>query len=257
MLASAALPAAAMAAEVPQDAVTLDQVFVTASGFEEDAKKAPASISIVTKEDLTNKPYRDVRDALAQVPGVSLNGGPEGDISIRGMEGDGTLILIDGKRVNSSRMLNQKGGNTVEYSWLPPVNAIERIEIVKGPMSSLYGSDAMGGVINIITTPAAYEWTATAGASTTLQENSNSGNITQQDFYLSGPLGEQLGMKLYGSALQRQEDNIPEGFQENKNYNLTGELEYQLFDTQFLTLSANVVQDNYHSSVGKSQSLPI
>ncbi len=244
-----AMPLTGQAAE---ESKALDDIFVTASGFEESAKKAPASISIVTREDLANKPYRDVRDALAQVPGVSLNGGPTGDISIRGMEGDGTLILVDGKRVNSTRVLNQKGGNIVEYSWMPPVNAIERIEIVKGPMSSLYGTDAMGGVINIITTPSRREWTATTGASATVQENSISGNITHQNFYLSGPLSDKLGIKLYGAARQRQEDTIPNGFQENRNYTLSTDIDYELTDRQFLTLSGSIGEDKYHGRSEKS-----
>src|SRR3546814_10078892 len=61
-----------------------------------------------------------------------------------------TLILVDGKRV-STRETQTNGSTGTDQSWVPPLEAIERIEVVRGPMSSLYGSDAMGGVVNIIT----------------------------------------------------------------------------------------------------------
>lgn len=236
-----------------ESATLLEQVVVTASGFEESLDEAPASISLVTREDLENKPYRDVRDALSQVPGVSLDGGPNGDISIRGMEGDSTLILIDGRRVNSTRILNQKSGNTVEYSWLPPLDAVERIEVVKGPMSSLYGSDAMGGVINIITRPSRGEWGGSVGVNAAIQDSSKSGNISQQTFYFAGPLLEdKAGLKVYGAANQRQEDSIPGGFQENRNNSINADLEYQLTDSQLLIFNASAGQDEYHARIGKS-----
>ncbi|WP_252178227.1 TonB-dependent receptor [Endozoicomonas sp. 4G] len=244
---------AVAAQEVNDDATLLNEVVVTASGFEESVDEAPASISVVTREQLENKPYRDVRDAISQVPGVNLDGGPGGDISIRGLEGDSTLILIDGRRVNSTRILNQKGGNTVEYSWLPPLDAVERIEVVKGPMSSLYGSDAMGGVINIITRPSDAKWSGSIGANATLQESSESGNISQQTFYMSGPLLEnKLGLKVYGAFNQRQEDEFKGGFQENDNNSINADLDYQLTDNQLLVFNLGASEDDYHARAGKS-----
>ncbi|WP_407815695.1 TonB-dependent receptor plug domain-containing protein, partial [Staphylococcus aureus] len=92
--------------------------------------------------------YRDLTDALREVQGVSVTGiANEKDVFIRGLPGAYTLILVDGKR-QSTRDARTNGNSGFEQSFVPPVSAIERIEVVRGPMSSLYGSDAMGGVIN-------------------------------------------------------------------------------------------------------------
>ncbi len=69
-------------------------------------------------------------------------------VSIRGLDSSYTLILVDGKRVNSRNAVFRH--NDFDLNWIP-VDSIERIEVVRGPMSSLYGSDALGGVVNIIT----------------------------------------------------------------------------------------------------------
>ncbi|KAG1304952.1 hypothetical protein G6F62_015654 [Rhizopus arrhizus] len=80
----------------------METVVVTASGFEQQIKDAPASISVITREDLDKKFYRDVNDALLEVPGVIITGGGDRqDISLRGMGPQYTLILIDGKRQSS------------------------------------------------------------------------------------------------------------------------------------------------------------
>lgn len=124
----------------------------TASGFKQTVEDAPASVSVVTREQLETKSYRDVTDALKDVPGVLVTGGgSSSDISIRGMDPKYTMILVDGKRVASRETRPNSDNSGIEQGWLPPLPAIERIEVVRGPMSSLYGSDAMGGVINIIT----------------------------------------------------------------------------------------------------------
>lgn len=80
-----------------------DTMVVTASATEQNLKDAPASISVITQEDLQRKPVQNLKDVLRDVPGVQLTS--EGDnrkgVSIRGLDSSYTLILIDGKRVNS------------------------------------------------------------------------------------------------------------------------------------------------------------
>ena len=201
-------------------AVQLNSVVVTAAGFEQDIKEAPASISVITREDLENKFYRDAYDALQDVPGVSVTGGGDKkEISIRGMGAQYTLILVDGKRQSSRETRTNSDSAGVEGGWTPPLSEIERIEVVRGPMSSLYGSDAMGGVINIITRKVPQEWGGTLRLDTTLQSHSRSGDIYQGNFSVGGPIKENLlGLQVYGQYTHRSEDDIYDGYARRNAY---------------------------------------
>ncbi|HCO72297.1 MAG TPA: ferric siderophore receptor protein, partial [Enterococcus sp.] len=133
---------------------TLSTIVVSAAGFEQDIKNAPASISVVTKEDIEKKNATSIADLLADVPGIDVrNGvGKTGglNVSMRGMKAEDTLILIDGRRqTTATDNIMPNGFSEASTSFMPPLSAIERIEVIRGPMSTLYGSDAMGGVINI------------------------------------------------------------------------------------------------------------
>lgn len=132
-----------------QEATQLDKITIsTATKGEKAIDGVVASVEVITIEDLRRSGGVTVRESLANL--ASINTSPVSNtisksaISIRGMSGAGTLFLIDGKRlageVNSPYDLDRI-----------PTGAIEKIEIVKGPMSTLYGADATGGVINIIT----------------------------------------------------------------------------------------------------------
>ncbi len=218
-----------------QDVKQLDNIVVTASGFEQAVEDAPASISVIPRAELEKKAYRDVTDALKDVPGVVITGGASSsDISIRGMSSAYTLILVDGKRQNSRETRPNSDNAGIEQGWLPPMQAIERIEVIRGPMSSLYGSEAMGGVINIITRKVHKEWTGSLRTEGTFQEDSKSGNIYQGNFYLAGPIKEDLlGLQIYGQESRRNEDEILNGF--NKQNTSSG--------TVKLTLTPNADHD--------------
>lgn len=129
------------------------QVVTSATGYEQNVADAPASISVITSDEIENKSYTDVTDVLKNVPGVYVNGGGSNQsISIRGMSADYTLYMVDGKPMQDNQAFSPNGshaGNPINF--LPPLEAIERIEVIRGPASALYGSNAMGGVINIIT----------------------------------------------------------------------------------------------------------
>lgn len=207
----------------------LDTVVVTAGGFEQMIKDAPASISVITREELEKKPFNNLADAVADVEGVSVErGGKTGgmNISIRGMGSDYTLILIDGKRVNRNSSGSRPNGfGDVDTSFIPPLSAIERIEVVRGPMSTLYGSDAMGGVINIITRKVAKEWGGSISADGTLQMNDTFGNNYGSSFYLSGPIKEDiLGVSIYGrySRLMEADESYPASAAEAVSGDYTG-----------------------------------
>lgn len=237
-----------------QEQVELGNVVVTASGFEQQVKQAPASISVVTREALAKKSYRDVTDALRDIPGVVVTGGASSsDISIRGMASKYTLILIDGKRMESRATRPNSDGPGIEQGWTPPLEAIERIEVVRGPMSSLYGSDAMGGVINIITRKVADTWHVGLRTEKTFQDRSDSGDYHTLNGHLSGPLVDGLlGLQVYGQTSRRDEDDIPRGFNEQKTDSGTAKLSFTPNEANDLVLEAGRTEQERNASVGRS-----
>ncbi|HAK90671.1 MAG TPA: TonB-dependent receptor, partial [Massilia timonae] len=209
-LAIGALPFAAHANAVPADMAT---VVVSASGFEQTIREAPASITVLTREQLEQERFGNLAQALESVEGIDVAaaGDKTGglNISVRGMPSDYTLILIDGRRQNAAGNVTPNGFGGTSTSFMPPVSAIERIEIIRGPMSTLYGSDAMGGVINIITRKVGKQWGGTVSADYTLQEESRFGDVKGAKFYLNGPIASDvLGLALRGSVLRRDEATL-------------------------------------------------
>ncbi|MFQ0814502.1 ligand-gated channel protein [Brucella anthropi] len=211
----------------PDGAVKLNQIVVTATGFEQNITDAPASITVVPGEELERGAYRDLTDALRDVQGVAVTGSAaEKDIFIRGLPGTYTLLLVDGKR-QSTRDARTNGNSGFEQSFLPPANAIERIEVIRGPMSSLYGSDAMGGVINIITKKVSDTWSGSFTVDGTLQQHSRFGNSLQGSYYMTGPLVPNLvGVQLWGRGLKSEEDHIVSGSPEQKDVDITGRITF-------------------------------
>ncbi|WAM47762.1 ligand-gated channel protein [Vreelandella venusta] len=255
-LLAGAISSLASSGVLAQETPRLDDVVVTASGFEQQISSAPASISVISREELERGHYQNVTDALRDVPGVIVTGGGAGDrgndISIRGMPSQYTLILVDGRPQNS-RESRPNGSAGFEQDWLPPLQAIERIEVVRGPMSTLYGSDAIGGVINVITRKVADEWHGNVQLDTVLQENSNSGDSRQANFYLSGPLvGDRLGLQVYGRASERDEDDILNGYEEKSLQSLTARLNFAANDNHDFTAEAGVTEQDRYSRVGRS-----
>ncbi len=189
------------------------QVVTSATGFEQNIKDAPATISVITAEELEKKSYSDVTDALKNVPGVNIVGsGSKKTISIRGMGSAYTLFLIDGKPAQGADAYAIRGGYPeTQVNYMPPLEAIERIEIIRGPASSLYGSDAMGGVINIITKKHSDKATASIrteyikGASSNIVNNSTSNT----SMFVNVPLIEKtLSFQLDAGLMdQKEKDN--------------------------------------------------
>jgi outer membrane receptor for ferrienterochelin and colicins len=221
------VPMSAIAQQAGNGTTVLEQIVVTAAGFEQNVKDAPASITVITREDLEKGAFRDVTDALREVQGVSVTGvANEKDIFIRGLPGAYTLILVDGKR-QSTRDARTNGNSGFEQSFVPPVAAIERIEVVRGPMSSLYGSDAMGGVINIITRKVGDVWSGSVTTEGTAQQHSKFGDSGQVSWYANGPiLKDTLGMQVWGRGYKRGEDGILNGTTGSKEYDFNGRLTY-------------------------------
>ena len=138
------------AAEAAGDSIQTRDVVVTASRTEQQVKEAPAAVEVITREDIENTGAETLAQALEMATGINVleNGMVGNQSSIRGMNTNQTLILVDGRRVRT-----ENTSETQNYYELQRVNMdeVERVEIVRGAVSSLYGADALGGVINIIT----------------------------------------------------------------------------------------------------------
>ncbi len=120
------------------------------------------------------------------------------------MPADYTLMLLDGRRQNAPGSVTPNGFCETSSGFLPPFSAIERIEVVRGPMSNPYGSDAMGGVVNLITRKVGTHWLGTVGAESTVQGNGGFGNIQSLNGYAQGPVVRDLiGLPVRGSLYHR------------------------------------------------------
>jgi outer membrane cobalamin receptor len=129
--------------------VTMDTVVVTATKTEEQRKDVPNAVIVVDDADIQESPASSVGDLLGGKTGIDWRtrgdyGGASQEIHIRGMGADGTQVLVNGVTVNSPSL------GSADVSKIP-LNTIDRIEVVKGSGSVLYGSGAMGGLVNIIT----------------------------------------------------------------------------------------------------------
>ena len=134
----------------PVSAPMLDTLVVTAARVPQSLKETPSTVTVVQREDLEARGATDLSEALETVAGVTyqMSSTNRSHVTIRGTESRHTLILIDGKRIGTDVSKVLYNPNTLQDMGLENV---DRIEIVKGGSSALYGSEAIGGVINIIT----------------------------------------------------------------------------------------------------------
>ncbi|KXO09741.1 Outer membrane vitamin B12 receptor BtuB [Moritella sp. JT01] len=147
LLAAALLPFAALAQD-PSTTNNEEVTVVTANRVEQAVSDVLAPITVITRDDIELSMAKSVPEILRMLPGIDIgqNGGrgSKASVFMRGSESDHVLVLIDGVRLPSSIT------SGVDFSKIP-VSQIETIEIVRGPRGAIYGSEAIGGVINIIT----------------------------------------------------------------------------------------------------------
>lgn len=285
----AAVLAAGVQAEEAQAADTasgtLQKVVVSAAGFEQKITDAPASVTVVGREELESKPYTSLADALRDIEGIDVGSGfdKNGNISItlRGLPPEYTLILFDGRRQSDVGNIGPNNFGNSQFMYMPPLAAIERIEVVRGPMSTLYGADAMGGVINIITRKVAKNWGGSISTGMTLQQNSQFGDDRKTDIYVSGPIvSDVLGLTLRGGIYDRDASNpgysqlLPTppagdpnlvysddaGFGDKKivaaqNWNLGATLSLVPVAGHELTLAHDVAKQRYDNTTGQTGTL--
>ena len=174
--------------------------------------QAGSSISVITRAEIERASPTTVTSLLQTVPGLTVtqSGAPGGlaEVHLRGGDSGHTLVLIDGVRVNDPSTANDE----FDFSSISP-DMIERIEVLRGPQSSVYGSDAMGGVINIITRKPRgkprLSWTVEGGSYGTHAERL-SGGFAKGDFSVLMS-GEHVATRGFSSVGSRDHDE-PDGF---------------------------------------------
>ncbi|MCI0480138.1 MAG: TonB-dependent receptor plug domain-containing protein, partial [Candidatus Dadabacteria bacterium] len=221
---SPALPAHAEDKPSASPAVNLERIVVTPSRMERGLSDIASSVNIVTEEAIKSYDAKTVPDALKNIEGIyaydPTGVGAGGTVNMRGFYGGMStyqLVLIDGVPQNKGK------DKMVNWDMIPIAN-VERIEVMKGPASSLYGDNAMSGVINIITKKPS--GVPHAGASMTY------GNYVTQNYagYLSGT-SDRLGYYLGVSG------RLTNGFREHGDYEniqAYGKADYAINDAQNL-----------------------
>lgn len=160
-LAVQSLPAASSSPAEQERAVQLEQIVVTGTRTAHALSDSPVEVQVITAAQIKDSGARDVAELLEREGGVTVTrvAGRGTSIEIQGLSSDQVLILVDGRRV-----IGRING-AIDLTRLKAAN-IERIEIVKGPSSALYGSDALGGVVNVISKAGGSGGSVTARADT-------------------------------------------------------------------------------------------
>lgn len=196
-------------ANVSPDLENIEKLVVTATGFEQKLTQAPASISIVSEEDIKSRSFTSLLDVVKYQEGIDIgttrDKTGQGSVSMRGLTGEYTLLLIDGKRQNNHGDIypNNFGGNA--FNHIPPLETIERVEIIRGPASTLYGADALGGVINVITKKHTDNWNGAITFGRSFQTNDDFGDDITTDVSVAGPIIKNvLSVGFRASAYEQQ-----------------------------------------------------
>ncbi|CVK20139.1 TonB-dependent receptor plug domain-containing protein [Sporomusa sphaeroides] len=180
------VPAQAIAEEMAEAEFSLEEYVVTASRMPTKLSETAANVTVVSREEIEKKNITSVAEALTQAGvNVTVEGGSVGESSSVTLNGDSrVVVLVDGRRINQEQRMDQL---SVGYSLgtLPDLASVEKIEVVRGAASSLYGSSGVGGVINIITrkgaenrTTASTEFGSWGSKRYNLQTGGTSGDIS-------------------------------------------------------------------------------
>ncbi len=215
--------------------VTLSEVVVTASRIEQETERIPANVSVFTEADIKKSNARSIPDLLRAEEGIivrnMLGNGKNAQVDLRGFgesAPSNTLVLIDGRRVNSIDL------SGVDWTQIP-LDEIERIEIVRGTGSVIYGDNAIGGVINIITRAPSEKFRSHA-------------EITLGSYdYIKGTATVSGGAKgISGSLTVGYSDT--DGYRVNNDFkakDISAKIIYDLSDAFSLNLDSSYHSDDY------------
>lgn len=210
---AAVLAMSAHQAQAQSSTQQLSEVVVTASRTAEPLNATGSAINVISGETVATSNPGSLVDALRSVPGldISENGGPGGTASVRlrGANPGQTLVMIDGIRVNDPTAAS----GDFEFAMFAP-SSIDRIEVLRGPQSALYGSDAMGGVVNIITKkgsgPAQFNVRTEAGSyGTVVTQGSVTGTNGPWSYAFTGGGQHSNGFSRYGYRIPSIEAKFP------------------------------------------------
>ncbi|WP_273429113.1 TonB-dependent receptor [Marinobacter sp.] len=187
----------AVAAETNQDPELMDPIVVTATLGPKTVGESLSSVTVIEQEDIRRQQPKEFREVIASQPGVSVVGngsyGKQTSVFLRGNASDASTLLVDGIRIRSATV----GGPAWQY--LPP-QLVNRVEIVRGSRSSLYGADAVGGVIQAFTTP--------TGQGTRGWVEAGGGNLDSQQ-YGAGASAVEGGSRINVAANYFRTDGAP------------------------------------------------
>jgi iron complex outermembrane receptor protein len=214
--------------------VTMDEVVVTGTRSEEKVERIPANVTVISQKEIATSNAKNVPDLLRSQEGIVvrdlLGNGKTAQVDLRGFgesAPSNTLVLLDGRRVNEIDL------SGVDWTQIP-IEQIQRIEILRGTGTVLYGDNAPGGVINIITKTPSDKWTASAGSTL------GSYGYNNEAFSISGGYGK-VAASLFGNY------QATEGYRENNEFrakNLGGKIVVDPSDWLSLDLSGNYHSDN-------------
>ena len=222
-------------AEEDKGVVTLETVVVTGTRAEQSIERVPANVTVIDEEDIKNSNAKTVVDLLRSEEGITvrdlLGNGKSAQVDLRGFGETGpynTLVLVDGRRVNEIDL------SGVDWTQIP-LDQIERIEIVRGTGTVLYGDNAAGGVINIIT--------KVPPKKTILSVGANLGSFGRNKEQISISSGsERLGASLFASS------DSTNGYRENGEYrakDIGGKIIYDVTEFLNFNLSGSHHSDEY------------
>lgn len=265
LLASAAMGTTAFAAEavhgesadVAADVYELEDTVVTAERRLTKKMETPVNTTVITAREIEDNHYQSVDEAIGHVNGVSIvrmGGGLRSYVRING--DDRVVIMIDGQKLNDDQG-SASGRFSADLNMIPSMDNIQRIEIVKGGSSALYGSDAVGGVINIITKNAVKNETKvdinTGSWGSHNYTLSTQGKENDFSWFITG------GLQKRGHFDYKFDGNSPT--MENSDYNnnsFSMKLKNRFSDANSLVVSYNhkSVDSGLYDCFGATSSLP-
>ncbi len=260
--ASSAMVLCAFSSVMAQE--TLPEIVVTATRSPTAIADTGSAISVINSEEIAKQSPKDITDVLRTVPGLDVTptggSGSTTAVRMRGGNTGQTLVMIDGIRVNDP----SEGSNAFDFSRVVPSD-VERIEVLRGPQSALYGSDAMGGVINIITkkgkgTPkftTSFEGGSYGSYGGNASVSGSQGPVSYA-FSVSGYNTD--GFSRYGYRIGRIERRFPNGLESDSNQKvgMTGRVAIDLSDTTQLEIGgfSTLNVSDYDAGWGKYPDTP-